>query len=148
MADWPLVSSTEIAGTDRTVGDTDEGDGNTGYTQWLEELRVAHQRVGELEATVSQRDRVIRGLRRRLHDLEGPFWERRTRLDEELERARLRISELEGQLAEIPERSPVTPTGVARLEQELAAMRATRTFRYSARARAWYGRALGLRQRA
>ncbi|HVX21088.1 MAG TPA: hypothetical protein VHB02_07060 [Acidimicrobiales bacterium] len=98
-------------------------------------LLVAHQRIGELEATIVQRDSAIRELRRRLHELEQPFWERRSRLEEELDEARRQADNLQLVLGEAQ--------GTARpddLEREIAALKATRTFRYTAAARSLYAK--------
>lgn len=109
-------------------------EGDVGSRDAVDLLR-ARQQIGELEAKLAQRDSVIRNLRHRLQDLEEPYWERKGNLEEELDRARGRLVELE-RARELPREKE--------LEDELRALRSTRTFRYTASARAVYGRLLGM----
>lgn len=105
--------------------------GEAGSGPFSADLYEAHRRIAELEAKLSQRELVIRGLRRRLQEIEEPYWERRGKLEVEL-------SDLRHRLRELDELSQSPPS--QQLEDELRALRATRTFRYSASARAVYAR--------
>ena len=114
----------------------------------------AHQRNGELEAKLVQRDLAIRELRRRLHDLEQPFWERQSKLETDLAATRQRAAELELSLQKATESAKELAVverqddRADQLQAEIAAIRATRTFRYTADARAVYTkiRRIGRRQ--
>jgi uncharacterized coiled-coil protein SlyX len=92
----------------------------------VDERREAQRRVGELEAKLAEREGALRELRRRLRELEQPYWVHQSALVEEFQSAQWRITELEGKLNPFDE----TPTVSARLN-ELAALKATKTFRYT-----------------
>jgi hypothetical protein len=112
------------------------------------DLMALHQRAGELEAELAQRDAAIRELRRRLHELEQMYWERQSKLEDEFIAAQDRLLELYRAGAERVSAPTTTGPTPAVLQAELDALRATRTFRYTATARAAYGRVRALGRRA
>jgi chromosome segregation ATPase len=99
----------------------------------LAERLEAEQRIGELEAKLAQREDALRELRRRLRELEEPHWEQRTTLDEQLQTALWRVAELEARLGDLGDdvSNPNSVPLPIRLQSELDAIQATKTFRYT-----------------
>ncbi len=106
------------------------------------ELQAARQRVGELEALLAQKEEAMVLLGRRLADLEAPHHATQAGFARALAEAEDRLAVLERAASGgAPEVAGLPLDEQARvLAAELAALRATRTFRWSERARAAYAR--------